>query len=312
MKHLTFLIFVGALFFASPVAAEPDLAEQTLTVADGHYYDGDYYRAISEYQRFLTLYPSDPRAFAVELKVAWIYHVAERPENAAFELKRLQEKNDDDRRARWLSLYRGQTLLETEPLAAKNAFESVQTACKNDDSKECSDLTAYAVIGETRYFVSQLDFDSAVVSLREMPKNSIQYATATDVADYVDGLRIPRRSPFLAGALSIVPGLGHFYLGEWGIGLVALLWNGAFIAATVDSVLAERYGQAALIGLLELIWYGGTMFGAVAGAHRFNRDAKQIVADGMTRDLNEMDVDIPWAARFPIDYPTPLKLKVRF
>lgn len=304
-------MFACIAFTSSVSVAQPSDSDASLAVADGFYFDGDYYRAIGEYQRFLFAYPDDPRRFSIELKIAWIYHVADRPVNATYELKRLETVTDDPRKSRWLNLYLADALFDTDPLLAKNRYESVYDSCASDDA-ECEELKTFAALGTARFHAARYDFNMASKSLRAVPEKSIHRATADDVAEYVDGLRIPRRSPFLAGVLSLVPGLGHFYLGEWGIGLVAMIWNGVFIYAAVDSVIAERYGQAALIGLLEFIWYGGTIFGAVSGAHRFNRDAKQIVADGMIKDIHQMRNDIPWAARFPAQYPTPLKLKLNF
>jgi hypothetical protein len=101
------------------------------------------------------------------------------------------------------------------------------------------------------------------------------------------------------------------YLGQWGVGALAAVWNGIFIFALVDSIVDRSYGQAALIGLIELIWYGGTIFGAVAGAHRFNRDARRIVADGLLEDLGALQDDTPWPSRFPVPSMSPLRLQLR-
>ena len=77
---------------------------------------------------------------------------------------------------------------------------------------------------------------------------------------------------------------------------MALVWNGVFIAATVDAAVDADWGQTALFGMLELIWYSGTIYSAVAGAHRFNRDASLMVRDGLIRDVRALDDDTPWGA----------------
>jgi len=81
------------------------------------------------------------------------------------------------------------------------------------------------------------------------------------------------------------------------------VWNGAFIWALVDSLTARKFGQAALIGVVEFVWYSGTIFGAVAGAHRFNRDARRIVEEGMSRDLDRIDDQQSWPSRFELERP---------
>lgn len=164
---------------------------------------------------------------------------------------------------------------------------------------ECLYIQSYARVGLARYYSTRHEFDKAVTQLEEVPDNSPIKPKAQATAQKVNGLELPRKSPVLAGALSVVPGLGHFYIEEYGAGVAAILWNGVFIYAFVDSIFSRRYGQAALIGLVESIWYSGTIFGAISGAHRFNRDARRIVEEGMTRELNRMDDPNPWPARFP-------------
>ena len=47
-----------------------------------------------------------------------------------------------------------------------------------------------------------------------------------------EGEQLPRKSPALAGLMSaVVPGTGHLYTGRWRNGTIALLLNGAFLAA---------------------------------------------------------------------------------
>lgn len=85
---------------------------------------------------------------------------------------------------------------------------------------------------------------------------------------------LPRKSPVLAGVLSIVPGAGHLYIGEPVVGLAALAWNGLFSFALYESIRREQLGVAVLLGALETLWYTGTIFGAVSGAQKYNRDVR--------------------------------------
>jgi TM2 domain-containing membrane protein YozV len=85
---------------------------------------------------------------------------------------------------------------------------------------------------------------------------------------------LPHRSPWLAGALAIVPGAGHVYLGQPLIGLAALLWNGLFGFALYDAIHHQMVGLSLVLGVFESLWYFGNIFGAVSGAHKFNRDVE--------------------------------------
>ena len=81
------------------------------------------------------------------------------------------------------------------------------------------------------------------------------------------------KDPLVAALLSIVPGGGHMYLGQWGTGFTSLGWNALFIVAAVTAWLSGDWGIAAVLTFAELGWYSGSMFGAISGAFRHNRDA---------------------------------------
>jgi hypothetical protein len=59
------------------------------------------------------------------------------------------------------------------------------------------------------------------------------------------------------------------------IGLGALAWNGLFSFALYESIRRDQLGVAVLLGALELLWYSGTIFGAVNGAQKYNRDTRR-------------------------------------
>src|SRR5262245_20242248 len=70
-------------FFATPLWSQPTPpavssdpltdADQSLGFADALFSDGDYFRAITEYKRFLFLYPTEARAGRVQLQVGLSY-----------------------------------------------------------------------------------------------------------------------------------------------------------------------------------------------------------------------------------------------
>ncbi|RAL20877.1 hypothetical protein DL240_14430 [Lujinxingia litoralis] len=321
------------VFWAASVGAQELPGEQELKVyqgpdvgllrGDAYYYEGDYYRALTAYKDFLRDYPADRRAERVRLKMAWVYFGAGEHGQAARELEALATGSRDQIVSWWARYYYGQVALASDrrPLAEQAFVEVIDTCAPwvarvgepTDDPEitACLEITSAARLGLARLGAVRHDFDAAARELRAMPTRSPLAEGAFEIASLVEGIDIPQKSPLLAGTLSIVPGLGHFYLGEWGSGLLAMVWNGVFIYAVVDSVLAGRYGQAALIGLVETIWYGGTITGAVAGAHRYNRDAMRVVEDGLRRDVLDLYRDTPWPARFPAS-PGYLELSIPF
>ncbi|MFU8802831.1 MAG: hypothetical protein ACNA8W_03380 [Bradymonadaceae bacterium] len=322
-------IFLMSLFCSTASAQEVSPAsllqpsEEHLLRGDLYYYGGDYYRAITEYKTFLLLQAHDPRSKRIELKMAWLYHRAGENREAAQLLSGITS-TDADSLGWWSRYYMGMTAMSAgRQDLARRAFDEVIDFCApmaaeiSTRSDEPQVADCYQLLIETRlaladYHTVRHDFDQAAFQLEQMPAEWANAGEAAQIAELVRGIPIPRKSPALAGTLSIVPGFGHFYLGEYGTGVLAMVWNGVFIYAIVDSILSRNYGQAALIGLIESIWYGGTIFGAISGAHRYNRDAKRIVESGLRQDISEFRQIEPWPARFPVSYPAQLELKMDF
>jgi hypothetical protein len=321
LRGLVFLLVVSV--GASSVSAQEvpaSLDDEQLLHADLLYLRGDYYRSISSYEAFLLSEPTDVRRARVHLKIAWIYSLAGKPNAAADILALLAREESQEVLGWWSRLWLADTAMDSgHSLRARRGYESVIVDCQArrqsgaiDSNDGCVEMIAYARFGLSRYFAKNHQFDRSAEQLRQVPLADPRASQARKVADYVDSLAIPSKDPLTAGLLSVVPGLGHAYLGEYKIALVAFLWNGAFLYGAADSFYRGDTGQGVLLSLVESIWYAGTIFGSVAGAHRFNRDAKDIVNEGVERDLDRMVPRTSWSARFPVPYPVLLQLKADF
>lgn len=326
---LTAFLFFICMALASSAFAEagrdtqsaPDLDDH-LFRGDLYYYSGDFFRAITEYQTFLFKQHQDPRAERVELKMAWLYHRAGENRDAAQLLNRIASVKPDEPLGWWSRYYMGTAaqVAGRQDLARASFQELIdfcspllaELAITDPKAAECYQLLIESRLAMANYHAIRHEFDQAALQLEQLPADWAKAAEAAEIAAMVRGIPIPRKSPAVAGALSIVPGFGHLYLGEYSTALLAMIWNGAFIYGIVDSVLSQNYGQAILIGLIETIWYGGTIFGAISGAHRFNRDAMRIVESGLRQDISEFRSMEPWPVRFPVAYPTQLELKLSF
>ncbi len=301
-----------------------NLLQNPLYQADMFALQGDSYRAITEYERYLMTNPPKDQADAVRLKVAWIYLQADKLEASANVLKSIiVTRPAYDRLSVWARLYYGNVAVKADQgNIAINTYTKLLEECNllvqeaNTQNAgdtgigqgDCQYIEAYAHLGLASQYAKVHDFDLTVQQLNHISKDSPLKPKTEEIANYVSNLKLPRKRPVLAGALSIVPGLGHIYIEEYGSALVAAVWNGAFIWAFVDSLRSQKYGQATLIGVVEFVWYSGTIFGAVSGAHRFNRDARRIVEDGVLRDISAIEDQEPWISRFPAETTPPLQL----
>ena len=92
-------------FFATPLWSQPippavssdplTDADQILRFADALFNDGDYFRAITEYKRFLFLYPTDARAGRVQLQVGLSYQRGQQWDDARQTFEHLVEQSAD-------------------------------------------------------------------------------------------------------------------------------------------------------------------------------------------------------------------------
>jgi len=273
---------------------ETEASREVLAFADHLFLDGDWYRSISEYRRYLyTVKGRGPEAPRAAMAIGEALLRGEQYDAAARQLDGVAQRTSDTglRNAALFGSGRAY-LLDGRPEFAKPRFRliSEDTAAEMDLREEASWLLAWG-----HFDAGELDMAREL--FMAIANGGGRHAeTAKGVVASLDEKdSLPTKNILLAGALSLIPGLGHFYLGQWGIGITSLGWNGLFIVACVLAWVQGQWGPAIVLTLLELGWYSGGIFGAISGAYRHNRDAvrnwrDRILADhGETRDLPIMD-----------------------
>jgi TM2 domain-containing membrane protein YozV len=266
------------LLLALALAAGPACAGSADAVAFGDWLAGrgDHYRAVGEYERALWLGDGGCAPDAVTLRMARAYalgaQVAEaadlaRPvardappplrDEAALILAFARHRAGDETGA--ASLARGVVDGAAEPGVAGRARLTLALSLAATPGREA-------------------DAAAAVRPLAADPRLAPAAAAVEDAARAL--ARAPRKSPALAGVLSaVVPGLGQVYDGEPAAGAAALAVNGLFVWAAVDAFRGGHPGLGAVAVAVESLWYGGAIFGAVSGAHRYNRDARAAIQE---------------------------------
>lgn len=241
-----------ALALAAPALAHPPEAERR--IGDALLSEGDAYRAITAYKRYLVLAPDAADQDLVRYRIALAYLVGEQDDAAWRAAARIGGRPEVDLAARLLvgralyGLERYDLALDVlGPLDAPYAHYVVGwTHLRRFELRPAADAFAAMGTDEGRVLAAALRRPDA----------------------------LPYRSPVLAGLLSLVPGLGHAYLGLWGVAASSLTWNGAFLWGMYETGRSGQWGLFALLSVLESLWYFGGIYGAVIGAERFNRDAR--------------------------------------
>jgi hypothetical protein len=247
-------------------------ARLTLQFADHLFFDGDYYRAISEYRRFLFVTKGrGDDASRAALAIGEALLRGEQWDAAGRQFDGVAVRTDDLQLRHAALFGAARAYLEDgRPELAKPRFRLLSA---DEDAEQQLRL-------QSRWLLAWGHFDAGELEqARELfaglaAAGGPHAADARGVVDAIDRKgELPLKDPLVAALLSVVPGGGHFYLGQWATGATALSWNALFVFAAVSAWVAGEWGLAAVLTFAELGWYAGSMFGAIAGAYRHNRDA---------------------------------------
>jgi tetratricopeptide (TPR) repeat protein len=241
-----------------------------LGLADAFLAEGEYYRAITEYKKFLFLFPDSEKADFALFRVGTAYYRGEEYGPAARTFAEVREKYGKGAHAAPSAYFEGVSLWKL------GRFDRAETALDRVAAlNPASEYAPLSLIGK-----SLLSYDAKSVpgcrgELVRFLENYPQDARAERVRQTIalldrDG-EVPRKSPAVAGVMSaVVPGSGYMYAGRYGDGVVALIVNGLFIAGTVAAIHQENYAVAAIVGGIGLPFYIGNIYGAANAATKWN------------------------------------------
>jgi tetratricopeptide (TPR) repeat protein len=272
------------VIFPFAVLVQPVSAEQRMNLvwnfANLLYEEQDYYRALSEYERFIFLFPTDPRVPKAKLQIGRCYRAEGREDKAFSRFIRLYNSSAEEAVALEALLEMIEIRKEQQRYAeaiywTKQFIERYSTYSEID--KIQLDL-AFLQIDSGRY-------DQAVMSLERIQSESKYYPTARSLRQALQQRPVTQeKSPQTAGALAaILPGAGHLYAGSPQRAITSLLLNASFITG---AVLAFKHDSPALGGILvffELGWY----MGGIRSAAQTARDKNLERQDQFRRDLKK-------------------------
>ncbi|TYO96823.1 tetratricopeptide repeat protein [Geothermobacter ehrlichii] len=259
MPRLLLYTLLLSLCLARPVFAAT--ADDQLGFADRLFSEEDYYRAVTEYKRFLYHFPDHPEAPGALLRMARAYLAGERFEEADRTLEQLAASFPDSPEAvRGALLYAEAAFRRHDYLRARQRYR--QAARTYPRLRQQADYRiAWCLIEEEKYA-------DARQLLAPLPGTQ-----ATALAAGIDRLQsLPLKSPATAGVLSaLLPGAGQVYTGRYRDGAIALALNAAFIFAAVEAFDNDSPVLGGILTFIELGWYGGNIYNAVNNAHKGNR-----------------------------------------
>ena len=121
-------------------------------------------------------------------------------------------------------------------------------------------------------YLKDWKWESAEDTFGRIDSDSDIYASSQEMIKETQILRQQKeKSPLAAGLLSgVLPGSGYIYAAKWQTGIAAFIVNGIFIGASIEAFDQDLPVLASIIGLFELGWYSGTIYGSVNSARQYN------------------------------------------
>lgn len=255
-----------------PVEFTGFTADQLIVFAEQLTREGEYFRAITEYRRFLFSYPNEPRRAMVHFRIGIALYRGESYAEALQTFREVSQLYPHTTYGKQAWLWQGESLArQGQHIAAEQLYAEITGRFPDD-----------TVGQQARYqrgwmLLYRRQWRDAAAQFQHVAPESLLYQSAQLLAqEALEGERLPTKSPALAGILSgLLPGSGQFYNGRLGDALLAFFLNGLFIAGIVEAVHSNAPAVAGVLSFFEAGWYTGNIYGAINGAHKHNRHATE-------------------------------------
>jgi tetratricopeptide (TPR) repeat protein len=280
------ILFVSFLFLVAGGAWAQEegkrVIDEKAQMGAGDYFfgDGDYYRAITEYKRFLYFFPESLRAEEALWKIASSYFQGRKWDEALTAADDLLKKFPFSSWKGESFLLKGRCWMEKKEFSqARLYFQRTQeVSAGTPTAQEAQWQTAVAYLREERWKEAAAEFRKVDLNSKLYPRAEI-WARGLERMD-----EVPRKSPTTAGVLAVIPGAGHLYTERYRDAGMAFALNGAFIWGMVEAFQHKNYVVGGILTFFELGWYSGNIYSAVSSAHKYNQKKKKEYLDSLEKE----------------------------
>lgn len=253
---------------------------QQMAYADRLFDQGQYRRAAEEYQRFAFFFPDDPNKRQAVLRSGQAFLQADDPRLALTQFKQLMDTFDPDVLAIEAYFMSVECYLQlNSTLQAISQIHNIIALVDTDNVKD----RAYHRLGWI--YIDLADWSGARQALGRISDSGRRRLRVDELdAALSQSLSLARKSPALAGTLSIIPGAGQLYCHRYEDALIALLVNAGLFWSAFDAYDKEQYGLGSLLTFVGLGFYAGNIYGAITDAHKYNQLRMQEYKDRLKLD----------------------------
>lgn len=267
---LIILLNVACLnYVSSEESADYYSPENVLKFADHLFNQGDYLRAIGEYQRHLFYEPVDKEE--IQYKIALCYRLGGKSEESIMAFQNLLSVSSNSRFVSSAYYQIGVSYFLIDQFEESVGFLKTSLPHISDIryNSEAQQVIGLSYLMQREWVSAEKTFSnlqrSDVIEIREKATTYSLYAQ--------QGRQLPRRSPLLAGIMStIIPGSGRFYTGRINDAITSIITVGITGWQAYDGF--RRDGISSVkgwtLGTLSGIFYFGNIYGSVISARIYN------------------------------------------
>lgn len=275
MRNILLIIFlIQLLIYPQSTSFDFHSPKNIKLFADYLFCEGDYLRAIEQYELIKDQFPSDTTNFKIMLSYSGLGLYQKSNEM----LKTISSES---------SLYPDACLfsVKNELLLTLKPIEYQQTSSFNASHQiSLSRLLTISTLYTDEPMLNKSDFISVF--------SSSQQKTVSMLYDYK--FNPPYKSPAWAGIYSaIIPGSGKMYVGEWGDGITSLLLTSLFAFFAYDNFNANHDTRAWIFTGIGAFFYAGNIYGSIASAQILNARIDFDFKNGLNLFLEKENYFLP-------------------
>ena len=248
-----------------------DVIKRSFGYAESLFEEGDYYRAITEYKRYIFFFPEGKKIQKCYFRIGESYFKARKWGDAVDSLKVFIAKFPYSLMLKDALYLKG--MAEKNLKRDKDALSTFETLIRASSGE----YRNRAIYQSALILVDMEEWKRASEQFSQISEESVLFAASRNFSSglkHIDNL--PGKSPAIAGTFAaVVPGAGHLYTERPRDALVAFLLNGAFIWAAVELFDNEEYVAGGVVTFFELGWYSGNIYSAINSAHKYNKRIKK-------------------------------------
>ena len=255
----------------------------------------EFSAAAHEFIRFYYLFPGHEKVPQARYQTGVSFFQAGMFEDSARHLEKIAANFSDSGFSPDAMFKLSEVYLNLKnPARAATVLRNLVTLTNNSQVRDrACFMLGWLLLDKAEVFISSSDYK--VYPVKEAEKYfsmiSLEGQNKYKVGETLTSLKkfreIKKKSPSIAGVLSIIPGTGFLYCDRYQDALVSFLLNSTLMLAAYKSFENDNNFLGAAISLVEAGFYGGNIYGSVASAHKYNKKKQKDFINNMQQKYLE-------------------------